>query len=131
VRVRREGVQGALDVLGERLALAPRQRDLANLRLRRDLSGQQQVEDPFGEGLRAPRRLRKLRLHLRDAHPTVADPLLRIDRGGLGDHALEAAHAAVGLSDAHLGDGVVGVGGEDGLDVLLEGCDFGGKLGLE
>ena len=97
----------------------------------RHVAGEQEPEHALGEGLRPLRRLGEALLQLRDRHAPVADPLLRIDRGGLRDHALDVAHPAVGLRNGDVARSRCCRGRREGLDVLLEGRRFRRQAGLE
>ncbi len=129
--VDRHRVQRGLGVVGHRLVLAEDPRDLAHVVVGGDLPRQQQVEHALGQRLLPARGLGQSFLQLGDAVAAEADPLVGIDRRRLGDHALDAAHAAVGLLDRDLGDLVVPVLLHQPLDLVAGSRDRGGQFLLQ
>jgi len=97
VQVGGEVVEHSDNVGREAGAVGPLGGQPLDLGVRGHITGHQQPEEAFGQGLVAPRSLRQQLLALRDRVAPEADSLVRIQHRSLCHQTFDATHAAVHL----------------------------------
>ncbi len=91
----REVVEHGDNVLRDVRAVVPLLGQPVDLGLRGHVAGEQEPEETLRQGLGTAGRLGQLLLALRDRVAAEADALVGVEDRGLGDEALDAAHATV------------------------------------
>ena len=131
VRVGGDGLEDVDEILGEGASLPPFLGNFDRVLIGRHVAGEEQMEDALGDGLFAAGGLGELLLELGDRVAAEPDALHRVQGRGLPDHALDAAGAAVGLGDGHVGDLHLSVFLEDLLDPLAHRDHFRSEFFLQ
>jgi hypothetical protein len=118
VEIGRAAVDQLLDELGEVGAGSPLGREITDLLLRRDLTGEEKPEETLRKGLLATGSLGEELLALGDGLSTETDALFGVEDGTLPDEALDATSAAIYLVKSDLVDNLGSMLLAKSLDLL-------------